>query len=112
MGLSAAPETPAKEIIWKSERLKNSRVYGFLPLAMQQQENVRWQFSRWRILGAEYACLACADFVDHRQQLPPAVYVLIDAIDTTHAPTNCRVMRISGWQYSKSYSPGESYCPF
>ncbi len=45
MGLSEAPETPAKEIIWKSERLKNSAVYGFLPPAMQQQKNARWQFA-------------------------------------------------------------------
>ena len=80
-----APETPAKEIIWKSERLKNSRrVWIFTtgdataeerPLAVLLDGEF-WAQSMpvWPVLTS----------LTHRQQLPPAVYVLIDAIDTTH----------------------------
>lgn len=80
-----APEIPAKEIIWKSERLKNSRrVWIFTtgdataeerPLAVLLDGEF-WAQSMpvWPVLTS----------LTHRQQLPPAVYVLIDAIDTTH----------------------------
>ncbi len=80
-----APEIPAKEIIWKSERLKKSRrVWIFTtgdataeerPLAVLLDGEF-WAQSMpvWPVLTS----------LTHRQQLPPAVYVLIDAIDTTH----------------------------
>lgn len=80
-----APEIAAKEIIWKSERLKNSRrVWIFTtgdataeerPLAVLLDGEF-WAQSMpvWPVLTS----------LTHRQQLPPAVYVLIDAIDTTH----------------------------
>ncbi len=72
---------------------------------MQQQKNARWQFCSMANLGAKYARLACANFADPSSATSPAVYVLIDAIDTTHRAHELRVMRISGWQYSKSYYP-------
>ena len=46
---------------------------------MQQQKNARWQF--WAQSMPVWPVLTS---LTHRQQLPPAVYVLIDAIDTTH----------------------------
>ncbi len=80
-----APEIAAKEIIWKSERLKNSRrVWIFTtgdataeerPLAVCSMAN----FGR-KVCPVRPVLTS----LTHRQQLPPAVYVLIDAIDTTH----------------------------
>ncbi len=79
---------------------------------MQQQKKPAGSFARWRILGAKYARLAMLTSLTHRQQLPPAVYVLIDLSTPRTAPTNCRVMRISGSHTARVITPGESYCPF
>ncbi len=60
-----APEIAAKEIIWKSERLKNSRrVWIFTTRRCNSRRTSAGSFARWRILGAKYARLACADFAD------------------------------------------------
>ena len=82
MESSASAEIAAKEIIWKSERLKIA-VYGFSPLATTRRTPAGGA-ARWRILGRKYAGLASAGVADQRAQLPPAVYVLIDVIDMEH----------------------------
>lgn len=51
-------------------------------------------FARWRIWAQSMPVWPVLTSLTHRQQLPPAVYVLI-AIDISTprtAPTNCRVM--------------------
>ncbi|XPE67715.1 hypothetical protein ACNKHR_04330 [Shigella flexneri] len=51
---------------------------------MQQQKNARCSFARWRILAQSMPVWPVLTSLTHRQNSPPAVYVLIDAIDTTH----------------------------
>lgn len=53
----------AKEIIWKSERLKKSRRnMDFYHRRCNSRRTPAGSFARWRILGAKYARLASADF--------------------------------------------------
>ncbi len=80
-----APETPAKEIIWKSERLKNSRRVWIFTIGDATAEErplaVLLDGEFWAQSMPVWPALTS---LTHRRQLPPAVYVLIDAIDTTH----------------------------
>ena len=80
-----APETPAKEIIWKSERLKNSRrVWIFTTGDATAEERPLAVLLDGEFWAQSMPVWPALTSLTHRQQLPPAVYVLIDAIDTTH----------------------------
>lgn len=48
----------------------------------------------------------------HRRQLPPAVYVLIDAIDTTHRAHELPCNADFWLAVQQELLPGERYCPF
>ncbi|MXE41789.1 enterochelin esterase [Escherichia sp. HH41S] len=79
-----APETPAKEIIWKSERLKNSRrVWIFTTGDATAEERPLAVLLDGEFWAQSMPVWPALTSLTHRQQLPPAVYVLIDAIDTT-----------------------------
>ena len=80
-----APETPAKEIIWKSERLKNSRrVWIFTTGDATAEERPLAVLLDGEFWAQSMPVWPALTSLTHRRQLPPAVYVLIDAIDTTH----------------------------
>ncbi|EFC4146087.1 enterochelin esterase [Escherichia coli] len=80
-----APETPAKEIIWKSERLKNSRrVWIFTTGDVTAEERPLAVLLDGEFWAQSMPVWPALTSLTHRRQLPPAVYVLIDAIDTTH----------------------------
>ena len=80
-----APETPAKEIIWKSERLKNSRrVWIFITGDATAEERPLAVLLDGEFWAQSMPVWPALTSLTHRRQLPPAVYVLIDAIDTTH----------------------------
>ncbi len=80
-----APEIPAKEIIWKSERLKNSRrVWIFTTGDVTAEERPLAVLLDGEFWAQSMPVWPVLISLTHRQQLPPAVYVLIDAIDTTH----------------------------
>lgn len=80
-----APEIPAKEIIWKSEWLKNSRrVWIFTTGDATAEERPLAVLLDGEFWAQSMPVWPVLTLLTHRQQLPPAVYVLIDAIDTTH----------------------------
>lgn len=80
-----APEIAAKEIIWKSERLKNSRrVWIFTTDDVTAEERPLAVLLDGEFWAQSMPVWPVLTSLTHRQQLPPAVYVLIDAIDTTH----------------------------
>lgn len=80
-----APETPAKEIIWKSERLKNSRrVWIFTTGDATAEERPLAVLLDGEFWAQSMPVWPALTSLTHHRQLPPAVYVLIDAIDTTH----------------------------
>ncbi|QLN18438.1 enterochelin esterase [Escherichia coli] len=80
-----APETPAKEITWKSERLGNSRrVWIFTTGDAPAEERPLAILLDGEFWAQSMPVWPALTSLTRRQQLPPAVYVLIDAIDTTH----------------------------
>ncbi|MFP1483099.1 hypothetical protein ACLB1S_08710 [Escherichia coli] len=73
---------------------------------MQQQKNVRWQFCSMANFGRK-VCPSGRALTSLTLSLAtsPAVYVLIDAIDTTHRAHELPCNADFCWQYSKSYYP-------
>lgn len=102
MGLSCAKRR--KEIIWKSRRLKIHAIMDFTTGDATAEERPLAVLAM-AILGAEYARLACADFnLTIVGNFRPPMYVLIDAIDTTHRAHELPCGFLTAVQ--QSYYPG------
>ncbi|MBY7216706.1 enterochelin esterase [Escherichia marmotae] len=80
-----APDNSAKEITWKSERLGNSRrVWIFTTGDAPVEERPLAILLDGEFWAQSMPVWPALTSLTYRQQLPPAVYVLIEAIDTAH----------------------------
>ncbi|MED9401561.1 enterochelin esterase [Escherichia marmotae] len=79
------PENSAREITWRSERLGNSRrVWIFTTGDVPAEERPLAILLDGEFWAQSMPVWSPLTSLTCRQQLPPAVYVLIDAIDTAH----------------------------
>lgn len=79
------PQKPACEITWRSERLGNSRrVWIFTTGEATPGERPLVILLDGQFWAQSMPVWPALTSLTHRQMLPPAVYLLIDAIDTAH----------------------------
>jgi enterochelin esterase family protein len=96
------PYPPPLCIEWHSQRLATAAGYGFTPPATRSRRAPAGDPAGWPVLGRKHAGMGAAGGLTREKRLPPAVYLLIDAIDNRTGPRSCPAMPISGWRCRKS----------